>query len=211
MATGSGQHVDISEADVWATIHLGHGVHLGVFEGRKSIRSGHRTISVYPWCILPCKDGYMCLIAIQGYQWKRFLEAMGKPEWMADERFRDRIMMAWQYADEVDSLVETWLVDHTKEEIFQMCREGQITFAPVRDIDEVMNDPHFAERGYFVEMDRKYVGKLKYPGAPYQLSETAWRLAKPAPSLGEDNEEVYCRRLGYSREELVQLRRGGII
>lgn len=211
MATGLGQHVDISEADVWATIHLGHGVHLGVFEGRKSIRSGHRTISVYPWCILPCKDGYMCLIAIQGYQWKRFLEAMGEPEWMGDERFRDRIMMAWQYADEVDSLVETWLVDHTKEEIFRMCREGQITFAPVRDIDEVMNDPHFAERGYFVEMDREYVGTLKYPGAPYQLSETAWRLAKPAPSLGEDNEEIYCKRLGYSREELVRLRRGGII
>jgi CoA:oxalate CoA-transferase len=211
MTAGSGQHIDISEADVWATIHLGHGVHLGVFEGRKSIRSGHRTISVYPWCILPCKDGYMCLIAIQGYQWKRFLEAMGEPEWMRDERFRDRIMMAWQYADEVDSLVETWLVDHTKEEIFQMCREGQITFAPVRDIDEVMNDPHFAERGYFVEMDRKYVGTLKYPGAPYQLSETAWRLGKPAPSLGEDNEEIYCNRLGYSREELVQLRRGGII
>lgn len=211
MATGCGQHVDISEADVWATIHLGHGVHLGVFEGRKSIRSGHRTISVYPWCILPCKDGYMCLIAIQGYQWKRFLEAMGEPEWMGDERFRDRIMMAWQYADEVDSLVETWLVDHTKEEIFQMCREGQITFAPVRDIDEVMNAPHFAERGYFVEIDRKYAGRLKYPGAPYQLSETAWELARPAPTLGEHNEEIYRGRLGYSKEEVVRLRQGGII
>jgi len=211
MTTRLGQHVDISEADVWATIHLGHGVHLGVFEGRKSIRSGHRTISVYPWCILPCKDGYMCLIAIQGYQWKRFLEAIGEPEWMRDERFRDRIMMAWQYADEVDSLVETWLIDHTKEEIFQMCREGQITFAPVRDIDEVMSNAHFAERGYFVDMDRKYVGTLKYPGAPYQLSETAWRLSKPAPALGEDNEAIYCKRLGYSREDLVQLRRGGII
>jgi crotonobetainyl-CoA:carnitine CoA-transferase CaiB-like acyl-CoA transferase len=211
MATGLGQHVDVAEAEVWATIHLGHGVHLGVFEGRKSIRSGHRTISVYPWCILPCKDGYMCLIAIQGYQWKRFLEVMGEPEWMTDERFRDRIMMSWQYADEVDALVETWLVDHTKEEIFRMCREGQITFAPVRDIDEVMNDPHFKERGYFVEMDRKYAGKLTYPGAPYQLSETAWQLMRPAPLLGEHNEEIYCNRLGYSREELVKLRRTGII
>lgn len=210
-STGRGQHVDISEAEVWATIHLGHGVHLGVFEGRKAMRSGHRTVSVYPWCILPCKDGYMCLIAIQGYQWKRFLQAMGEPEWMGDPRFRDRIAMAWQLADEVDSLVEVWLLEHTKEEIFDICRKGQITFAPVRSIAEVARDSHFGERGYFVEIDRPHTGVLKYPGAPYKLSQTPWELRFPAPQLGEHNEEVYCRRLGYSREDMVRLRKGGII
>jgi len=211
MSSGVGQHVDISESEVWATIHLGHGVHLGIFEGRKSIRAGHRTISVYPWCILPCKDGYMCMIAIQGYQWKRFLEAMGSPEWMADERFRDRIMMAWQYADEVDSLVEAWLIDHTKEEVFDICRRDQITFAPVRDVAEVAHDPHFEERGYFVEMDRPQSGMLKYPGAPYKLSETPWQLNRPAPLLGQHNEEIYCRRLGYSKEDMGKLRKDGVI
>ena len=211
MATGLGQQVDIAESEVWATIHLGHGVHLGVFEGRKSIRSGHRTISVYPWCILSCKDGYMCLIAIQGFQWKRFLEAMGSPEWMADPRFRDRIAMAWQYADEVDSLVETWLLDHTKDEVFQICREKQITFAPVRSVAEVAQDPHFEARGYFVEADRRYVGSLKYPGAPYKWSETPWELSRPAPTLGEHNEEIYSGRLGYCGEDLVRLRRAGAI
>lgn len=210
-STGRGQQVDISESDVWATIHLGHGVHLGVFEGRRAIRSGHRTISVYPWAILHCKDGYMCLIAIQGYQWKRFLEAMGSPEWMGDPRFRDRIMMAWQYADEVDALVEVWLIDHTKEEIFEICRERQITFAPVRSIDEVARDPHFEARGYFVEIDRPHTGVLKYPGAPYQLSETPWLLKKPAPLLGQHNEDVYCGRLGYSKDDLIKMREGGII
>ena len=211
MATGKGQHVDISEAEVWATIHHGHGVHLGVFEGRKSVRAGHRTISVYPWCILPCKDGYMCLIAIQGYQWKRFLEAMGTPEWMGDPRFENRIVMAMEHADELDALVMTWLLDHTKDEIFQICREKQITFAPIRDLAEVATDPHFEEREYFVEIDRRHVGTMKYPGAPYRLSETPWQLKSPAPTLGEHNEEIYCGRLGYSKEDLARLRSGNII
>jgi CoA:oxalate CoA-transferase len=153
----------------------------------------------------------MCLIAIQGYQWKRFLEAMGKPEWMEDPRFRDRIMMALQYADEVDSLVEVWLLDHTKEEIFEMCRQGQITFAPIRDVAEVASGSHFRERGYFVEMDREYAGPLRYPGAPYKLSGTPWRQSRPAPLLGEHNEEVLCGQLGYPREDLVEMRRGGVI
>jgi crotonobetainyl-CoA:carnitine CoA-transferase CaiB-like acyl-CoA transferase len=211
MATGQGQHVDISEAEVWATIHHGHGVHLGVFEGRKSIRAGHRTISVYPWCILPCKDGYMCLIAIQGYQWKRFLEAMGMPEWTGDSRFENRIIMAMEHADELDALVTTWLLDHTKDEIFQICREKQITFAPIRDMAEVAADPHFDDRAYFVEMERRYSGKLRYPGAPYKLSKTPWQLKSPAPTLGEHNEEIFGGRLGYSTEDLAGLRRGNVI
>ena len=208
---GEGQHVDISEAEVWATIHFGHGVHLGVFEGRKSMRSGHRTISVYPWCILSCKDGYMCLIAIQGFQWKRFLEAMGTPEWMADPRFRDRISVALEYADEMDAMVEALIIDKTKDELFEICRRDQITFAPVRSVAEVAQDPHFKERGYFVEKNRAKTGVLKYPGAPYKLSQTPWQLQRPAPLLGEHNEEIYCGRLGYAREELARLRKGGII
>lgn len=210
-STGEGQHVDISEAEVWATIHLGHGVHLGVFEGRKSMRSGHRTISVYPWCILSCKDGYMCLIAIQGFQWKRFLEAMGSPPWMTDPKYRDRIMVALEHADEMDALVEALIIDKTKDELFAICRRDQITFAPVRNIAEVASDNHFAERGYFVEKKRAKTGVLKYPGAPYKLSQSPWQLNRAAPLLGEHNEEIYCDRLGYSREDLVRLRRGGII
>ena len=211
MSNGAGQHVDISETDVWATIHHGHGVHLGIFEGRKSIRAGHRTISVYPWCILPCKDGYMCLIAIQGYQWKRFLEAMGNPEWMKDERFQNRIVMAFQHADEADALVIALLLNYSKEELFDICRRNQITFAPVRDIAEVANDPHFKERGYFVEIDREHIGLLKYPGAPYQLSDTPWQLKSPAPTLGEHNEEVYCNQLGYKKRDLARMQKAGVI
>jgi len=211
MSSGKGQHIDISETDVWATIHHGHGVHLGIFEGRKSIRAGHRTISVYPWCVLHCKDGYMCLIAIQGYQWKRFLEAMGNPEWMHDERFRNRIVMAFQHADEADALVQALLIDYTREELFEICRRDQITFAPIRDIAEVANDPHFAARGYFIEMDRSHVGSIKYPGAPYQFSATPWQLNTPAPTLGEHNEEIICRHLGYSKDDIVAMRQGGII
>ncbi len=211
MSSGKGQHIDISETDVWATIHHGHGVHLGIFEGRKSIRAGHRTISVYPWCVLPCKDGYMCLIAIQGYQWKRFLEAMGNPEWMQDERFRNRIVMAFQHADEADALVKALLINYTKEELFEICRRDQITFAPIRDIAEVANDPHFKARGYFVEIEREHTDSLKYPGAPYQFSDTPWQLKSPAPTLGEHNEEIYCNQLGYKKDDLGNMLKDGIV
>lgn len=213
--TGKGQQADISEAQVWATLHTGNQVSAYVMHGLKRMRWGHRTPGVYPYTILPCQDGYMSMIAIQGYQWKRFLELIGDgevPDWYAnDPRFKDRREISLKYADEMDALLAPWLMSHTKEEIYSLCREKRIPFAPVKNIKEVVNDSHLEVREYFVDVEHPATGPLKYPGAPYKLSETPWKVDNPAPLLGEHNEEVYCQRLGYSREELSQLRRGGII
>jgi crotonobetainyl-CoA:carnitine CoA-transferase CaiB-like acyl-CoA transferase len=213
--TDKGQQADISEAQVWATLHTGNQVSAYVMHGLKRMRWGHRTPGVYPYTILPCQDGYVSMIAIQGYQWKRFLELIGDgevPDWYAnDPRFKDRREISLKYADEMDALLAPWLMSHTKEEIYSLCREKRIPFAPVKNIKEVVNDPHLKVREYFVEVEHPATGSLKYPGAPYKLSETPWKVDKPAPLLGEHNEEVYCQRLGYSREELSKLRRGGII
>jgi len=70
---------------------------------------------------------------------------------------------------------------------------------------------HLAERGFFVEIDHPKAGKLKYPGAPCKFSSPLWQLKRPAPLLGQHNEEVFCQRLGYTRKELVKLRQAGVI
>ena len=214
-ATGEGQHIDISEAQVWATLHTGNQESAFVMHGMKRMRWGHRTPGVYPYTILPCKDGFVSMIAIQGYQWKRFLELIGDgevPGWYSNEpRFQDRREISLKYADEMDGLLAPWLTAHTKEEIHHLCLEKRIPFSPVKNIKEVVNDKHLEVREYFVEIDHPAAGKLKYPGAPCKFSETPWRMERPAPLLGEHNEEIYCHRLGYPREELVQLHRGGII
>lgn len=214
-ATGKGQHVDVAEANVWAAFHGGQGVYSYVFEGRVRKRSGHRTPGFYPYTILPCKDGYVSMIAGRGHQWKRFLELVGGgevPEWYSrDPRFRDRLEMSWKYANELDSLLAPWLMKHTKKEIFNLCQERRIPFTPVNTIEEVVNEPHLNDRGFFVEINHPGAGRFKYPGPPYRLSETPWRVERPAPLLGEHNEEIYCKRLGYSREELIRLRGAGII
>ena len=157
----------------------------------------------------------MSMIAIQGYQWKKFLELVGNgevPQWYSkDPRFQDRFAIGRQYADEMDALLAPWLMSHTREEIFTACRERRIPFCPVKTTEEVVKDPHLNERGYFVEIERAETGAIKYPGPPFRLYETPWCIRRPAPLLGEHNEEIYCGRLGYSKEELTQLRRGGVI
>ena len=212
---GNGQHVDISEAQVWATLHTGNQESSFIMHGMKRMRWGHRTPGVYPYTILPCKDGFMSMIAIQGYQWKRFLELLGDgqvPEWYAnDPRFQDRRQISLKYADEMDGRLAPWLTARTKQEIYKLCIEKRVPFAPVRNMAEVVNDAHLKARDYFVEINHPVAGTFKYPGAPGKLSETPWAVDSPAPLLGQHNEEIYCKRLGYSKEKLETLRTGGII
>lgn len=208
--TGRGQHVDISESDVWVCLHTGMVVSAFLFHNRKRMRGGHRTPGAYPYTVLPCKDGHVFLIALDQDQWQRFVDVMGNPEWTKDPRFEDQRRMA-QYADELDSLLSPWLMSHTKAEIFELCRQSHIPFTPVLDTAEIVNSPHFNERGFFHLVNHSLAGKLKYPGFPYRLSETPGEIHHPAPMLGQHNEMIFCDRLSHSREELADLGRSGVV
>jgi crotonobetainyl-CoA:carnitine CoA-transferase CaiB-like acyl-CoA transferase len=73
------------------------------------------------------------------------------------------------------------------------------------------NSPQTKAREYFVEVDHPVAGKADYPGPPYKWTETPATVRRPAPCLGEHNEEVYCQELGLSKDDLVALRGGGIV
>jgi len=214
---GRGQHIDISEAEVWITHFTGHAVIAYVFHNRRRIRSGHRTQALYPNGIFHCKDGYISLITIRGTQWKEFLKILGNgeiPEWYAsDSRFTSTSFreLNLKYGDELEIQLEKWLVHHTKNEIYELGRKNHVPLAPVRDIREVLEDPHLDDREYFIEIEDPQFGKLKYPQGAIRFSKTPSRIQRPAPKLGEHNEEICGQRLGYSQEYLNELHRKGAI
>ena len=210
-----GQHIDISEAESWAIFHTGNVVSAFIYSGRKRTRTGHRTYAPYPYTLLPCKDGYLSMIALRGSEWKRFLEVVGDgkvPEWYAsDDRFKDRLKAGLEYADVLDDLLAPWLMSHTREEIFARCREKHVPFTPVRNIDEVVNCAHLNKRKYFEAIRCQDAETFKCPGAPVRFSQSAWNLETAAPNLAQHNSEVYGAQLQYSEAELAQLHKTNII
>lgn len=81
----------------------------------------------------------------------------------------------------VDQRQAPFLMQHTKEELFQMCREGRIPFAPVHTMEEVVRHPHLRARGYFVEVSREDTGPLTYPGAPHTTDGGEEKHQRPGP------------------------------
>jgi crotonobetainyl-CoA:carnitine CoA-transferase CaiB-like acyl-CoA transferase len=160
--------------------------------------------------LLPCKDGYYQLHVREDRQWWGLAEVMGDPDWAHWEIFKDAPSRSenWHI---LEPLLVKWSMEHTKDEICRACQAKQLASMPVNSIDESLNYEHLVARQFLAEIDHPEAGRLRYPGAPCKFSKTPWRVNRPAPLLGQHNEEVFCYRLGYSKLELVKMMEAGVI
>ena len=210
--TGKGQAVDVAEAQVIGTLLTGYHLPTYIYRGVAGWRSGNRMrLGLFPNCVLPCKDGYICIDAPQIEQYRRFLDLLGEQDWMEDPRYRDRRAMSDQYPEEAESLIAPWFMERTKQEILEACLEHRIPCVPVQTFDEALTDPQLNARDYFQPMGHTEAGGYNYPGPPYRLSGTPARLMRSAPTLGQHNREVLGGELGLDASEIAKLEQERIV
>lgn len=206
-ASGLGQHIDLSQQEALAaTVRaelMGYtydGILPGRGKGEK--RSGGQ--------LYPCKDGYVVIHALGNAFWPGLVKMMGNPEWTDAEWCKNNIIRSQNF-EKVTEMISEWTKEHTTEEIDQAAIAIRVPCSTVRTVKELFADEQLKARDFFVKIDHPVTGKLEYLGAPYKLSATPWILKRPAPLLGEHNEQVYCQMLGYSKQDLVRLRQAGVV
>ena len=74
-----------------------------------------------------------------------------------------------------------------------------------------MNDEQVLFRNMVVDVEHPLGGSAKMPGNPIKLSDTYEDTFTPPPLLGQHNEEVYAEMLGYTPEQVRQLKERGIL
>ena len=187
----AGQYVDVADSGIIATLLTGYHLPTFIYRGIAGSRSGNRMrLGLFPNCVLPCRDGYVCIDAPQMEQYQRFLDLLGNPDWTDEARYRDRRAMSDQYPEEAESLIAPWFGEHGKDEILRLCLENRIPCAPVLTMDEALESPQLLARRWFREVDHPQAGRLKYPGAPVRLHGSPLKVTGPAPTLGQHNNEV---------------------
>ena len=187
----AGQYIDVADSGIIATLLTGYHLPTFIYRGIAGSRSGNRMrLGLFPNCVLPCRDGYVCIDAPQLEQYQRFLNLLGNPGWTEDPRYRDRRAMSDQYPEEAESLIAPWFKEHDKDEILQLCLENRIPCAPVLTMDEVLESPHLLARRWFREIDHLRVGALKYPGPPVRLHGSPLKVSGSAPMLGEHSDDM---------------------
>ncbi len=206
---GIGQHVDVSLMETQMGAIDRRMSELLAYEYNKELtpRMDIAGLLQYPYGIFPCKDGYvdvaggfMFIDRIERVLKMSLVETYGGAN-QFDEAKREEFLNTIWYP---------WILERTRQEIFEVCQEGRVLSAPINTTEDLVTNPQFQERGFWAEAKHPVVGKLTYPGRPAACSELPWKIRRAAPLLGQHNVEVYTS-LGYSKEDLVKLREGGII
>jgi CoA:oxalate CoA-transferase len=203
LTTGQGQHIDISKFEALLALE------------RVVVARFANTPEPPDWPgmvggLLPCQDGHVVITAVQAHQWQALMELMGNPAWAQDEKCRNEITRS-QHRDEIQPLLEEWMAQHPKEELYHKGQDFGVPIGPVRTSAEIAKWPQARQRGFFAPLDHPQASRLEYPTAAYKMSETPWRGERAAPLLGEHNEQVYCGRLGYSKEQLTRMTADGTV
>jgi len=139
--------------------------------------------------------------------WADFL---GEPR-LLDPKFATRPGRD-EHWEELRDLVAPKLMQWDNLDLMREAMARGLVIGLVQSPEQVVNSPHLAERGHFVELDHAEVGTLKYPGPGFFFDgANPMQRTCAAPRLGEHNAEVYCNRLGLSNEEVRRLQTARVI
>ena len=210
---GFGQHLDVSLIETQLGTIDRRMSHLVAYQynGLPAARPYPLTSSArFPFGVYPCKDGYWELVGL-GPVFSRIAKMLGRPELVDDPRFNTLSAQSNPKNREAfDAVFLPWCMARTKKECVDAGQAAGVLCGPINNSKDLLDDPHWKERGFWAEITHPLAGKLTYPGAPFKLGEGGWVVRLPAPLLGQHNGEVYGS-LGYSKDDLVKLRERGVI
>jgi len=207
--TGEGQKVETSliEAQVAWLINVGSNY---LVSGEVPKRYGNAHPNIVPYQVFKAKDGYVALAIGNDLQWKKFCELAGVKELAENPKFETNPKRV-ENRKELIKILDKLMLEKRGKEWIKLCRDNGIPCGPINTIDKVFNDPQVLNRGMVVEVDHPTAGKIKLAGIPMKFSRTPALVKSPPPLLGEHTNEVLSNLLGYSKEEILNLRKEQVI
>ena len=208
-AGGTGQYIDISKQE--ALLALERQNLACYYEwGRSPTRADCNYHNIRDTTIR-CRDGvYVKIVLHPERQWEGLRRALGSPEWSMREMFSTNDSRV-DHFEELNAHLTEEAQKYDAYEFFSKIQDEGTACAPICSAEWVFNSPQSKARNFYTEIDHPRAGKHMYPGLPYKLPGSLYGDNTGAPLLGQHNEEVYCGRLGYSRQDLIKFKEAGVI
>ena len=206
------QHVDVSLMETQVgTIDRRMSMLLAYqYNGEISKRSATATAGGYPNGVFICLDGYVQIAGGRNY-FERVVAMMGAPEALLEERwYAPEAQYDPELEEEFNEHFIPWCLERTKQEIWHVAQEAGVLSAPINAASDLAADSTLQGRGAFAEIDHPEAGSLLYPGRPFIMGESPWRVRRSAPLLGQHTNEV-LGALGYSEVDIAAFRTQGVI
>jgi crotonobetainyl-CoA:carnitine CoA-transferase CaiB-like acyl-CoA transferase len=144
---------------------------------------------------------------------ERMMDLVGHSELKTKVGFRNnRERVAVESRKVLNQVIGEWIRSKTREEVIVECEKAGVTIGPVYNMEEISKDPHVKERGTLRAVQEPVSGKvLSFPGNPIRFGMAPAEVQFPGLPMGAANEYVLEDLLGYSAEEVAQMKSEGAI
>ncbi|MBI4300547.1 MAG: CoA transferase [Chloroflexi bacterium] len=208
---GIGQHVDFSIADShFGGLDRRHATAIAYeFSGRKTTRAPAGAIG-FLGGVYPCADGYVVFTSAAG-RMDRVKQMLGSPNWLDNPKwFQAGASVKPDLVEEFHLHFYPWLLERTKRQVWEEAREAKVLCGPLFTVEELFQDPHFRERGFWEDVYHPELGDFELPGRPFTMHGSSSDPRRPAPLLGQHTAEV-LQEAGYSCDEVRALAAEGVV
>ena len=136
------------------------------------------------------KDGrYVTYTASMEPMPQRMLEAIGKGAYNDIPSYRG-VAGRTNHGPEIRGWIQDFVGQMTQEEAVKFFDEKEISLAPVYNIAQILDDPHFQETETVVEVPDEDMGHVPMYGFVNAMSGTPPQFFRRAPHIGEHNREI---------------------
>jgi len=204
--TGRGQHIRLSMLDAVISFMWPEGMayYTMIGEGRPQQRPVDRRDLVFE-----TTDGYMIASTVALREFQGFSRAVGRPEWIEDERFQSTAGLVANAKVRLEMMAEV-LETRTTDEWLAALDAEDVPCGPVLAREFLHDNAQIQANQILVEQDHPVVGRTRMPRPPEHLDETPSSISRPAPSLGQHTDEL-LHEVGLTAESIAALRKTGAL
>ena len=177
-------------------------------------RAGNDSGGGQPGRILKCKgwetdpNAYIYFIT-QAPVWEKICDLIGKPEWKTEADYATP-KARLPRLEFIFETIEQWTMTKTKFEAMEILNQDDIPCGPILSMKELAEDQSLRKTGTVVEVEHPTRGAYLTVGNPIKMSDSLTEVER-SPLLGEHTEEILTEVLGYSADEVTEIKGSGAI
>jgi formyl-CoA transferase len=206
-ASGKGQwlHTSLLEAMVYM---MDFQTARWLIEGEIPAQAGNYHPTSIPTGVYKARDGYMNIAVFGSKIWERFCNILGAPEWINDERYKDKMARSVN-RDSLNAEINRRLAEKDRAYWVEQFNEGGVACGLINNMQEVFEEPQVKHLNMVKTVVSNRLGEQRLVGQPVQLERTPSTIARAAPRRGEHTEEVLAE-LGFAADDVAQMKSRGV-